>query len=257
MTSDEGLDAYGAVTWGQFFVYQGFNARIGWMHTSSGVDNIDEYAETVVDKGGTLLLQVRRRERPIEDEHDRRALQDGHGHGEEDVHRLPHRPRPGRPRSRRQVDHVRLMQDPVHALIQSYSRTKAHDYKSFRKWMELHTNSSNNTIFADADGDIAYFHSNFIPKRDPKFDWLKPVDGSDPATEWHGVLGIDETPNLLEPEGRLALQQQQLAVVGGRPRQPEARGLSGLRGSRHGGIAARPARAARAAGQARTSRPTR
>jgi acyl-homoserine-lactone acylase len=42
VVSDEGLNAYGAVTWGQFFVYQGFNERAGWMLTSSGVDNIDE-----------------------------------------------------------------------------------------------------------------------------------------------------------------------------------------------------------------------
>ena len=65
--------------------------------------------------------------------------------------------------------------------------------------MELHTNSSNNTIFADADGNIAYFHSNFIPRRDTRFDWTKPVDGSDPATDWHGVLSFDETPNLINP----------------------------------------------------------
>ena len=65
--------------------------------------------------------------------------------------------------------------------------------------MELHTNSSNNTIFADADGNIAYFHGNFIPKRDPKFDWTKPVDGSDPATEWQGLLSVDESPHLLNP----------------------------------------------------------
>ena len=74
------------------------------------------------------------------------------------------------------------------ALTQSYSRTKAKDYKSFKQTMELHTNSSNNTIFADAQGNIAYFHANFIPKRDTKFDWTKPVDGSDPATDWHGLL---------------------------------------------------------------------
>src|SRR5437762_4996479 len=49
MVSEEGLYAYGAVTWGQFFVYQGFNERAGWMHTSSGVDNIDEYLETVIE----------------------------------------------------------------------------------------------------------------------------------------------------------------------------------------------------------------
>jgi len=52
--SDEGLNAYGAVTWGQFFVYQGFNERAGWMHTSSSVDNIDEYLETVFERDGVL-----------------------------------------------------------------------------------------------------------------------------------------------------------------------------------------------------------
>ncbi len=65
--------------------------------------------------------------------------------------------------------------------------------------MELHTNSSNNTIFADARGNIAYFHSNFIPKRDPRFDWSRPVDGSDPATEWQGLHSLDETPHLRNP----------------------------------------------------------
>jgi len=65
--------------------------------------------------------------------------------------------------------------------------------------MELHTNSSNNTIFADADGNIAYFHANFIPRRDTRFDWRRPVDGSDPATEWGPVHAIDESPNVLNP----------------------------------------------------------
>jgi acyl-homoserine lactone acylase PvdQ len=94
---------------------------------------------------------------------------------------------------------IRLMQEPLKALTQSYSRTKATSYKAFRDSMELHTNSSNNTIYADADGTIAYFHSNFIPRRDPKFDWTKPVDGSDPATEWKALLSIDETPGLRNP----------------------------------------------------------
>jgi len=94
---------------------------------------------------------------------------------------------------------IKIMQEPLKALTQSYSRTKAKSYKAFRETMDLHTNSSNNTIFADADGDIAYFHGNFIPKRDPKFDWTKPVDGSDPATEWHGLLTVEESPHLLNP----------------------------------------------------------
>src|SRR6185437_10433943 len=65
MTSDEGLDAYGAATWGQFFVYQGFNAHAGWMHTSTGADNVDEFAETIVRKGGRLFYRYGRALRPV------------------------------------------------------------------------------------------------------------------------------------------------------------------------------------------------
>jgi acyl-homoserine lactone acylase PvdQ len=95
---------------------------------------------------------------------------------------------------------IRLMQEPIKALTQSYTRTKAKDYKSYWKTMELQANSSNNTIYADADGTIAYFHGNYIPRRDTRFDWTKPVDGSDPATEWHGLLSVEETPHLLNPK---------------------------------------------------------
>ncbi|HEY2164397.1 MAG TPA: penicillin acylase family protein, partial [Gemmatimonadaceae bacterium] len=92
-----------------------------------------------------------------------------------------------------------LMNEPVKALTQSYTRTKANDYKTFKQSFDLHTNSSNNTIFADAQGNIAYFHGNYIPKRDPKFDCTRPVDGSDPATDYNGLLSVDETPHLLNP----------------------------------------------------------
>jgi acyl-homoserine lactone acylase PvdQ len=66
--------------------------------------------------------------------------------------------------------------------------------------MELRANSSNNTVFADADGDIAYWHGNFIPNRDPRFDYTKPVDGSDPQTNWQGLMTVDQVPHLLNPK---------------------------------------------------------
>jgi len=65
VASEEGLNAYGAVTWGQFFIYQGFNERAGWMHTSSGVDNIDEYLETVVQKPDGPYYKYGSEERPM------------------------------------------------------------------------------------------------------------------------------------------------------------------------------------------------
>ena len=199
MVSDEGLSAYGALTWGQFFIYQGFNERAGWMHTSSGVDNIDEYLETIVKKGDSFAYKYGTEERPVTTAKITVPYKTANGTAQKEftIYRTHHGP------VVREVDgkwvSVRLMQEPVKALTQSYSRTKATSYSAFRDTMELHTNSSNNTIYADADGTIAYFHSNFIPKRDTRFEWTKPVDGSDPATEWNGVLSIDETPGLKNP----------------------------------------------------------
>ena len=202
VVSEQGLDAYGAVTWGQIFVYQGFNGRVGWMHTSSGVDAIDEYLETVVKKGNRYFYRYGSAERPMTVARVTVPYKTAGGAGGMarktfTVYRTHHGPI---------VRHVgdrwvsiRLMQDPIHALTQSYSRTKAKSYQAFRRTMELHTNSSNNTVYADAAGNIAYFHGNFIPRRDTSFDWTRPVDGSNPATEWHGLLSVDKTPHLLNP----------------------------------------------------------
>jgi acyl-homoserine-lactone acylase len=199
MTSDEGLNVYGAVTWGQFFVYQGFNQHAGWIHSSTGADAIDEYAETVVEKrggmyyrygGGVRALKASRITVPYK-------TPAGMAQREFTVYRSHHGPIV-REAGGRWIA-VRLMEEPVKALMQSYLRTKATGYAAFKKTMELHTNSSNNTVFADASGNIAYFHANFIPKRDTSFDWTRPVDGSNPATEWKGLYSVDQSPGLLNP----------------------------------------------------------
>ena len=200
MASDQGLNAYGAVTWGQFFIYQGFNDRAGWMHTSSGVDAIDEYLETVQKKGDRFFYKYGSEERPLMTSEITVPYKTDQGMAEKKftVYGTHHGPIV-REANGKWVS-VRLMQENIKALEQSYLRTKARNYKAYRETMELKANSSNNTIFADADGDIAYFHGNFIPKRDTSFDWTKPVDGSNPATEWKGLLSVDETPHLLNPK---------------------------------------------------------
>ena len=199
MASDEGLDAYGAVTWGQFFVYQGFSDRAGWMHTSSGVSQLSFYLETVEKQAGKYFYKYGTAERPLTVKEIAVPFKTDSGVAEKKftVYYTSHGPVIGESGGKWITIH--LMNEPVKALTQSYSRTKSKNYKDFRQIMELHTNSSNNTIFADADGDIAYFHGNFIPRRDQKFDWTKPVDGSNPATEWHGLLSVDETPYLRNP----------------------------------------------------------
>ncbi|HVH66754.1 MAG TPA: penicillin acylase family protein [Gemmatimonadales bacterium] len=199
IVSDQGLDAYGAATWGQFFIYQGFNRTCGWMHTSSGVDNIDEFLETILPRGDRYFYRHGKRERPVATRTITVPFKTDAGMGRKTftVYYTGHGPVVRRD-GKRWIS-VSLMQNPVNALIQSYSRTKARDLAAFEKVMDLHTNSSNNTVFADAAGNIAYFHSNYIPRRDTAFDWTVPVDGSNLATDYHGVLSFAETPNVINP----------------------------------------------------------
>ena len=92
-----------------------------------------------------------------------------------------------------------MMNKPVEALQQSFLRTKATDLESFMRIAEFKANSSNDTIFADDKGEIAYLHPQFVPRRDDRFDYTKPVDGSDPATDWRGLHAISELPNTIDP----------------------------------------------------------
>jgi acyl-homoserine-lactone acylase len=193
MRSDEGLNAYGAVTWGQFFIYQGFNEKTGWMHTSSGADFIDEYVETIEQRKDGHYYKYGDTWRKLRERQITLPYKTALGLKSKTVtafytHRGP---------IVRELDgkwiSVALMQNPIDALKQSYGRTKTKNYADYRENMTLHTNSSNNTLFADADGNIAYFHSNFIPRRDPSFNWKEPVDGSNPATDWQGLHTLDET----------------------------------------------------------------
>jgi acyl-homoserine-lactone acylase len=200
MTSDAGLDAYGAVTWGQFFIYQGFNHHIGWMHTSTTADVVDEFAETIERKDGGLFYRYGRERRPVTTRQLSIAYRGTDGAMATrrfTVYATHHGP-VVREHDGRWIA-TALMNKPLEALEQSWLRTKANDFASFMKVAELRANSSNNTIFADDKGEIAYLHPQFIPKRDNRFDYTKPVDGSDPATDWQGLLPLDAAPHLLNP----------------------------------------------------------
>ncbi len=202
ITSGEGLNAYGAATWGQIFIYQGFNEHLGWMHTSSAVDAIDEWRETVLKKGDKYFYKFGRDEKPLTTSVVRVPYKTAQGLAERTftVYRTHHGPVIRKDTATGDWISIGLMNNPIKALTQSFTRTKARNYKEFRQALEMHTNSSNNTIYADADGNIAYFHANFVPRRSLKLDWTKPVDGSDPESDWEGLLSFEESPNLLNPE---------------------------------------------------------
>ena len=200
VSSDQGLNAYGAATWGQFFIYQGFNAKAGWMHTSSGVDVVDEFAETLVEKDGKRFYQYGKALRPITSDVIVVPFKAADGSMSErrfTVYRTHHGPIV-REAGGKWIS-VALMNKPVAALKQSFLRTKATDYAAFMEVANLKANSSNNTLFADSKGTIAYLHPQFIPRRDDRFDYTQPVDGADPATDWKGLHALAEVPQVVNP----------------------------------------------------------
>ena len=201
VVSEEGLNAYGAVTWGQFFVYQGFNEKTGWMHTSTYTDVIDEFKEDLVKIDNKLMYRYGEELREVKTFETTLKYKDGDSIKSKTFpfYRTHHGPITQSTDDGKWIA-TAMMWEPVKALEQSYIRTKQNGYKGFREMMDIKTNSSNNTVYADAEGNIGYFHGNFIPKRDTLFNYRKPVDGSNPKTDWQGLHNVDEHITLLNPE---------------------------------------------------------
>jgi len=197
--SEEGLNAYGAVTWGQFFIYQGFNSKTGWVHTSTYTDVMDEYKENIVNMEGELRYQYGEEWRPVRTSEVELNYKTDNGMASRSfaMHHTHHGP----------ITHFEdgkavataMMWEPAKALEQSYIRTKQDNYEGFRKMMDIRTNSSNNTVYADTGGNIAYFHGNFVPRRDTIFDFTRTLEGWDPDTDWKGLHTVDENILILNP----------------------------------------------------------
>ena len=222
MASEDGLNAYGAVTWGQFFIYQGFNERLGWMHTSGGGDVIDEYLETVTPKGKNFTYTYGSGTRNVTARTIRLPYKTANGSIAEKVVTayFTHHGPVVREQGGKWVA-VKMMNSPLDAIQQSYGRTKAKTFDEFKQVMTLRTNSSNNTVYADADGNIAYFHGNFIPKRDTTIDFRRPVDGSDPRTEWKGLHTLDEMILLKNPSNGWLMNTNNWPFTAAGPNSPK------------------------------------
>src|SRR5579871_2797345 len=199
MVSEEGLNVYGAVTWGQFFVYQGFNEHCAWMHTSSDVDVADTYVEKVSEQDGKWVYEY---------EHELKPLTQKNiiiNYKEDEIIKSKkitayfthHGPIMGK-RDGQWIS-LRSYNRSLNGLMQCWLRTKTESFADFKKVLDLRSNTSNNTVYADAEGNIAYWHGNFIPVRDTQYNWSQAVDGSIAATEWKGTHSIEQIIHVYNP----------------------------------------------------------
>ena len=199
VTSKQGLNAYGAVTWGQFFVYQGFNEHCGWMHTKSNVDVADLYVEKIVEKNKNFFYEYEGQLRPVKEK--LITLRYGSGGALQTKTIKAYYTHHGPVMAKRDGKWISLKSynRSMVSLVQSWKRTKAKGFEDYKKVMDLKANTSNNTVFADDKGNIAYWHGNYVPVRDKSIDWSRPVDGTKAASEWKGLHTVDEIVHAYNP----------------------------------------------------------
>ena len=199
IVSEEGLNAYGAVTWGQFFIYQGFNEHCGWMHTSSYADISDSYIEKIITENGKLYYAYDGQQKPVITKEIKVNYSNGDSLNSKTFKAFYTGHGPIMAKRNGAYISVKSNNRDINGLIQSWQRTKAKSFAEYKKVMDLLANTSNNTVYADGEGNIAYWHGNFIPKRDAAYDWSKPVDGTTSATEWQGLHSVNESVHIYNP----------------------------------------------------------
>ena len=200
MVSEEGLNAYGAVTWGQPFVYQGFNEYCGWMHTSSQADISDAYIEKLSKKDNEWFYEYDGKLKPVIKKPISIKYKTANGYEIKKFDAMFTGHGPIMTKRNGQYLSLRHNNRDTKGFMQSWLRTKTKSFADFKKTMDMGANPSNNTVYADGEGNIAYWHGNFLPKRDAKYDWSKPVDGTTSATEWLGYHTVNESVHIYNPE---------------------------------------------------------
>lgn len=200
MISEEGLNTYGGVTWGTFFVFQGFNENCGWMHTSGRADVADLYREKIEGTGNQLYSVYDGKQLPVTVKQILVSYKQGDVLQSQTftTYATNHGPVMGK----RNGEWLSLRENnrSLNALLQSWLRTKTDGFESFKKVMDLRSNTSDNTVFADAQGNIAYWHGNYVPKRNPIFNFEQPLEGTTSATDWHGIHALDEIVHVYNPK---------------------------------------------------------
>jgi len=199
--SETGWNFTGYTRFGFPLPYVGHNENGGWVSTDNEADLTDVYAETFDDP-----------KRPL-------AYRYGSGYRTAAEHTAEILVKTGSGLEKRTFKMIRTHHGPVLAmrdgkklavrmakfesdgwLRQWYLMTRAKSVVELKRAMAPLNMLFGNVMYADRQGSIFYLYNGAVPRRDPRFDWQKAVDGSDPATEWKGYHTIDELPQLTNPK---------------------------------------------------------
>src|SRR5262245_31243175 len=201
LRSDEGLDVYGFAILGTPYIRSGFTQNLGWSHTNNYADTADTYLETFDDPENPLAYRYGGGYRAAVEWTEEVKVKTANGVETRRYRfrKTHHGPIIGA-RDGKQVAARAAMIEEGGELQQRFAMNRTRNFAEFKAALSRLTLTGSNTIYADRAGNIYYVHGNAVPRRNPKFDWTKPVDGDKAETEWQGYHTLDELPHLLNPK---------------------------------------------------------
>jgi acyl-homoserine-lactone acylase len=198
--SDEGWEFTGYARFGFPFPYIGHNPNIGWMSTDNSADSVDGYVEHFDDPKNPLSYRYGDSHRVAEEHTETIRIRTSTGVESRSFRMLRTLHGPLLTSFEGHPVAVRLPKYDSHGWLKEwYEMTHARNLAELKAALSHLDMLFGNVMSADRDGNIFYVYNAAVPRRDPQFDWSRPVDGSDPRTEWKGYYTLNELPQLTNP----------------------------------------------------------
>ena len=200
--SKEGWNLSGATFFGFGFPSIGFNEQLGWTHTVNTPDTTDFYEEKFTDPANPLHYRYGNGWRDATEWTEKIGVKKGDAVEWKTYKLMKTHHGPIVSRQGNKVLALRMtgLDRSSVAMEQRYRMGKARNLKEFQAALGMLGTPFFNTVYADRDGNIWYVYYGAIPRRATQYDWSKPVDGSDPETEWQGLHPLEELPQVLNPK---------------------------------------------------------
>ncbi len=199
--SDQGWNFTGYTRFGFPLPYVGHNENGGWVSTDNAADLQDVYFETFDDPARPLAYKYGNGYRLATERIDEILVKTATGVETRSftMRKTHHGPVLGA-RDGKLLTLRMAKFESDGWLREWYEMTNAKSLAALKRAMTPLNMLFGNVMYADRQGNTWYLYNGAVPRRNPRFDWTKPVDGSDPATEWQGYHTIAELPQLTNPK---------------------------------------------------------